>query len=153
MPNTKAKTTTHGRCFCRAIEYEFEGKPKWVMHCHCESCRRSASSVLATYVGVKLEQFRYMKGEPSFWESSPGVKRYFCGACGAPMAYVGARWPGEVHLFHGTLDDPSQWPPTGHVHTDEQLPWFEVHDELPRYKTVGGKDKTPVRHGPGKGQG
>ena len=62
-----------------------------------------------------LEQFRYLKGEPTFYESSPGVKRYFCTACGSPMAYHRREWPGEVHLFHGTLADPAQWPPTGHA--------------------------------------
>ena len=55
--------TTRGRCQCRSIEYEFEGKPKWVMHCHCESCRRAVSSAVATYVGVDIGQFRYLKGE------------------------------------------------------------------------------------------
>ena len=95
---------TKGRCQCRAIEYEFEGKPKWVMHCHCEDCRRAVSSALATYIGVDIGQFRYLKGDPAIYESSPGVKRYFCSTCGSPMAYAGARWPREVHLFHGTLE-------------------------------------------------
>ena len=47
-------STTRGRCQCRAIEYAFEGAPKWVMHCHCASCRRAVSSPLATYIGVRL---------------------------------------------------------------------------------------------------
>src|SRR5262245_60362325 len=98
--------STTGHCQCGAIEYQFTGEPKWVMHCHCESCRRAVSSAVATYIGVRLEQFSYLKGEPAIYESSPGVKRYFCANCGSPMAYAGARWPGEVHLFHGTLADP-----------------------------------------------
>lgn len=138
---------TKGRCHCKAIEYEFEGKPKWVMHCHCESCRRSVSSALATYVGVDIGQFRYLKGEPSIYESSPGVKRYFCATCGSPMAYAGSRWPREVHLFHGTLEDPSQWAPTGHVHVGEQVVWFDVHDDLPRYSQTG-RGAEPIRKGP-----
>ena len=36
----KAAAVTKGHCQCRDIEYEFTGEPKWVMHCHCESCRR-----------------------------------------------------------------------------------------------------------------
>ena len=79
-------TTTKGHCQCGAIEYVFEGAPRWVMHCHCESCRRAVSSPLATYIGVRLEQFRYLKGEPIFYESSPGVKRYFCGTCCRPVS-------------------------------------------------------------------
>ncbi len=35
MPNSgKKPPVTRGRCQCRAVEYEFEGAPKWVMHCH-----------------------------------------------------------------------------------------------------------------------
>jgi len=140
--------TTKGHCQCRAIEYEFEGAPKWMMHCHCEACRRAVSSPVATYVGVRLEQFHYLKGEPAFYESSPGVKRYFCSRCGSPIAYAGSRWPGEVHLFHGTLADQTQWAPTGHANVAEQLPWFEISDHLPRYEKNAGKGAKPVRKGP-----
>ena len=61
----KAPAVTKGHCQCGTIEYEFTGEPKWVMHCHCESCRRAVSSAVATYVGVRLEQFSYLKGEPT----------------------------------------------------------------------------------------
>ena len=141
-------STTRGRCQCRAIVYEFEGPPKWVMHCHCADCRRAVSSALATYIGVRREQFRYLAGEPAAYTSSAGVQRYFCRQCGTPMAYTGASWPGEVHLFHGTLDDPSQWPPTGHAYVGEQIAWFEVADQLPRYLTTAGRGAGPVRKGP-----
>lgn len=144
-------TTTKGHCMCGAIQYAFDGTPKWVMHCHCESCRRAASSVVATYVGVRTEQFRWLSAEPAHWESSPGVKRYFCARCGAPVAFTGARWPGEVHLFHGTLADPSLWPPTGHAYIGERVPWFEVHDELPGFAATAGRGAVPVRRGPAGG--
>ena len=148
---TAPKTdTTRGHCLCRAIEYEFEGAPKWVMHCHCESCRRAVSSALATYVGVNIDQFRYLKGTPAIYESSPGVKRYFCPTCGSPMAYAGSRWPKEVHLMHGTLDDPAKFPPTGHAHIGERIGWFDVHDDLPRFKETAGRDAKPVAKGPRK---
>jgi hypothetical protein len=139
---------TKGHCLCKNIEYEFDGAPKWVMHCHCQSCRRAVSSAVATYVGVDIGQFRYLKGEPSIYESSPGVKRYFCPTCGSPMAYAGSRWPREVHLFHGTLANPAQWPPTGHAHVEEQVTWFDVHDELPRFEKTASKGAQPKHTGP-----
>ena len=141
-------TVTNGRCMCGAIRYEFTSKPRWVMHCHCASCRRAVSSVVATYVGVKTERFRYTAGTPKGYSGSAGVTRHFCGDCGTPIAYTGARWPDEVHLYHGTLDDPAAWPPTGHAHVVEQIPWFEVHDDLPRYEAIAAKGTRPVRLGP-----
>ena len=143
-------TTSKGRCQCGAIEYAFEGAPKWVMHCHCASCRRAVSSALATYVGVALAQFRYSKGEPAAYASSPGVKRYFCASCGTPLAYMGANWPGEIHLLHGTLEDPNAWPPTAHAYVAEQLAWFEVADQLPRFQSTAGKGAKPIRSGPSR---
>ena len=140
--------STRGHCLCQAIEYEFEGEPLWVVHCHCESCRRHTSSAVATIVGVKLDQFRYLKGEPAAYESSPKVWRYHCARCGAPMAYTADRFPGEVHLYIGTLADPARFAPRVHINAGEQLPWFEVADELRRFEKLGGKGVEPLRRGP-----
>jgi len=139
--------TITGRCLCGAIRYEFRDKPEWVVHCHCESCRRQVSSPLATVVGVLKENFRFTAGAPKAYASSPSVARSFCPACGSPIAYEAARLPDEIHLFHGTLDNPGAFAPTAHVFTEEQLPWFEVHDDLPRY-AKGGRGTTPLSHGP-----
>lgn len=141
---------TKGRCLCGAIKFEFEGKPDWVAYCHCESCRRQTSSTVATMMGVKVGQFRYLEGTPASYQSSQGVWRYFCPTCGSPMAYTNDdRWPGEVHLYIGTLEHPEKFVPTTHVYTSEQLPWFDVHDELPRFEKVA-KGAKPARHGPKK---
>jgi hypothetical protein len=139
---------TTGHCMCRAVRYEFTGKPHWVMHCHCASCRRAVSSLVATYIGVKLDKFRYTAATPKAYPSSPGVLRHFCGDCGTPIAYTGDRWPTEVHLYHGTLADPALWPPTGHAHIVEQVPWFDAHDALPRFESIAGKGAKPLRVGP-----
>jgi hypothetical protein len=138
---------TTGRCLCGTVRYEFRGKPEWVVHCHCESCRRQVSSPLATFVGVLKENFGFTAGAPKTFASSPGVARSFCPACGSPIAYEAARLPDEIHLFHGTLDDPGTVAPTAHVFTEEQLPWFEVHDGLPRF-AKGGRGTAPIGHGP-----
>lgn len=145
MSSTAPKTKGH--CLCGAVEYEFTGKPLWVSHCHCETCRRHTSSAVATFVGVNIDQFSYLKGTPASYQSSPDVWRYFCATCGSPMAYTSdKRHPGEVHLYIGTLENPDQFAPRGHVNSAEQLPWFEVDDELPRYERAG-KGAQPVRKG------
>jgi hypothetical protein len=144
-----AMTVTRGRCLCGEIKYEFDGKPKWVGYCHCESCRRQTSSLVAAYLGVKVDQFDYLEGTPATFESSPGVWRYFCGKCGSPMAFTDdQRFPGEVHLFIGSLEHPEAFKPTLHGYCDEKIPWFEVHDDLPRYGKLAGKGVTPLRRGP-----
>jgi hypothetical protein len=91
--------------------------------------------------------FSFTAGAPNTCASSPDVSRSFCSACGSPIAYEAARLPDEIHLFHGTLDDPGALAPTAHVFTEEQLSWFEVHDDLARY-AKGGRGTTPLGRGP-----
>jgi hypothetical protein len=140
-------TLTTGHCLCGAVRYEFSGPPEWVVHCHCDSCRRQVSSPLATFVGVLKANFRFTAGSSQAYASSPGVSRSFCPICGSPIAYETARLPDEIHLFHGTLDKPAEFVPTAHVFTEEQVPWFEVHDDLPRYAR-GRRRTNPIGRGP-----
>jgi hypothetical protein len=141
--------TTSGRCLCGAIRYEYQGEPQAVVHCHCESCRRQTSSAVATFVIVPKSALRFTRGQPTEFTSSPGVQRSFCGECGSPIAYRSARRPDVVDLFAGTLADPTAVSPSCHVYTEEQLPWFEVLDDLPRYARLR-HGTTPTRHGPRK---
>ncbi len=140
--------TTTGRCLCGHIRYRFEGEPSWVAHCHCESCRRQTSSAVATFVGVRRDRVVFTSGAPAVYQSSPGVDRSFCPRCGAPIAYENeAAFPGETHLYIGTLDHPERFAPASHVFTDEQLSWFEVVDDLPRFGESG-RNAQPLRLGP-----
>lgn len=139
---------TAGGCLCGRVRYEFDGPPDWVAHCHCATCRKHVSSPLATFVGVGRSRCRFTRGRPRVYVSSPGVRRSFCAECGSPIAYEADRLPDEVHLYHGTLDDSGALKAEAHVHAGEQLPWFEVHDALPRYR-ASGRGATPIGHGPG----
>ncbi len=140
---------TKGRCFCRAISYEFTGAPKWAAHCHCESCRRATSSPMTTFIGVPRSAFRFTKGAPRYYHSSPGVKRGFCADCGSQLTYEIDRRPEDIDVYALTLDNPAQVRPSGHVFIAEQVPWFEVLDELPRYAATSDGGKIgPVRIGP-----
>jgi hypothetical protein len=53
-----------------------------------------------------------------------------------------------VHLHAGSLVNPAHIEPNRHVHVGEQLPWAEVHDELPRYEKTSREGRQPVRKGP-----
>lgn len=128
---------TRGRCLCGAVTYEFDGPMKWRGYCHCESCRRNTSSPVAAFFGVPREAFRFTGAAPKVFNSSPGVQRLFCDRCGSPMAFQGERWPGEIHLYAASLEDPEAYCPEAHVHVDEQLSWFDIKDDLPRHRHSG----------------
>lgn len=126
-------TPLTGRCLCRAIAFEVDAEPLHVVHCHCESCRRTCSAPVACFLIVRQADFRYTRGTPKSFASSPGVRRSFCGDCGTPLAYETDRRPDQIDLYVCSLDDPAAIAPQAHVYAVEQLPWFEIHDELPRY--------------------
>ena len=129
--------THQGGCLCGALRFAARGKPLWVAHCHCRSCRRNTGSAFATFVGYKQGQVRIVKGALQSYASSPGVVRSFCGTCGTPLSYAAERYPGEIHLYVSTLDRPEAFEPGAHVHVGEQLPWLHLDDGLPRFQTTG----------------
>ena len=129
--------THQGGCLCGALRFAARGKPLWVAHCHCRSCRRNTGSAFATFVGYKQGQVRIVKGALQSYASSPGVVRSFCGTCGTPLSYAAERYPGEIHLYVSTLDRPEAFEPGAHVHVGEQLPWLHLDDGLPRFPTTG----------------
>lgn len=130
-------TKTGGRCLCGDVAYEYSGRENWRAYCHCESCRRNTSSPVTAFFGVPRGACRFTGKEPSAYESSPGVRRLFCGRCGSPMAYESDRFPDEIHLYAASLDRPEDYVPQGHVYCAEQLPWFDVRDSLPRHPGGG----------------
>jgi hypothetical protein len=121
-----------GRCLCGAVRFQAHGEPKWVAHCHCESCRRATSAAFATYAGYPAQAVEWTAQAPRVFASSPGVLRSFCGNCGSPMSFAGERWPGEIHLFAASFDTPEGLVPQMHVYIEEQLPWVHLDDGLER---------------------
>lgn len=120
-----------GGCQCGRVRFETSGAPGFVCNCHCVSCRKATGAAFSTWVGFKDDQVRWLKEEPASYASSPGVKRGFCAACGAPMTYAGDQWPGETHILIGMFDDPSAFVPRKDVFTGDALPWALNGKETP----------------------
>ena len=137
MPNPQQAS---GRCLCGKVRFEIKVAPKWVGHCHCESCRRATGAPITTYVGYPVGSLRFITGAPRTFASSRGVKRGFCGDCGSPLTYQSEAYPGEVHLHISSLAEAADFQPQGHVFTREAMPWLKFDDGLPRYETL--PDKT-----------
>ena len=140
--------TLSGGCLCGAVRFRFTGAPKWVLHCHCESCRKATSSPMTTWVSILDGNLTWAQGTPAVYESSPGAQRTFCRTCGSPMSFVHDRFPGETHLYAASLDTPDAVQPSRHVFFAERLAWSDLHDSLPRFNGTSGRGKTPDRTGP-----
>src|SRR5476651_623360 len=73
---------------------------------------------------------------PTYYQSSPGVRRGFCPRCGTSLTFESTRWPDDVHLMVGNFDAPGDFAPQCHVFAGERLPWLHLGDGLPHYRTV-----------------
>ncbi len=143
-----------GGCMCGAVRYQVSGKPVWVGYCHCQSCRRHSGAPVVTFAAFSASQVVFTKGQRRVYNSSPGVGRAFCGACGTPLTWEGQSKiseRGHIFEFHiSTLDEPETFVPTNHVFYPEKLSWFDVADKLPRY--IGLDFNSEIsRHGPANG--
>ena len=127
-----AEIWQEGGCLCGAVRYVLRAPPKWTALCHCESCRRAASAPLVAWMGFRPEQVIW-SGKRTVFNSSPEAERSFCTCCGSPMSFASTRWPGEIHLYGVSLDNPETYVPQLHCFTDERLSWLHVSDDLPRF--------------------
>ncbi len=121
-----------GGCLCGDVRYRATGEPLRVAHCHCRNCQRASGSAFLTYVALRAEDLEWAKGQPTIYESSPGVERGFCGRCGSSMTFARPD-RGEISVFAGTLDEPHDIEPQFHIFTDHQFSWLRIADDKPGY--------------------
>ena len=100
---------------------------------------RASGGAFVTWAGYTQETYEVIEGAPVQFNSSPGVTRGFCGTCGSPMTFESTRWPGEMHVGVGSLDQPGDFPPTAHVYAAERLPWLHLDEHLPSFAKTSDK--------------
>ena len=119
-----------GKCLCGKVTAEVTAPPLWVGHCHCPSCRKATSAAFATYAGFPVSHVHFRGAAPKAFRSSPGVWRRFCGECGSPVSFEGERWPDEIHLHVGFMDEPERFVPTGETYVSARLSWARLQATL-----------------------
>lgn len=122
-----------GRCFCKAVHWTSEPHILWAALCHCEDCRRAASSDYVSWFGVKRHTIKWT-GPRKVYSSSSMVERSFCKECGSPLSFETSIFEDETHLYAVTLDNPEIYKPTAHIFWSERLHWVNVFDELPTHE-------------------
>lgn len=124
------RMTHGGHCLCGAIRFTVSEPMNWVLHCHCESCRRATASPMTTFASAPDAQITWSGIAPARFASSPGVSRGFCPTCGSPVFYRNADLPGETHLHVALLDDPDALVPQGHDFLEERIGWMHPVPEI-----------------------
>jgi hypothetical protein len=113
--------TMTGHCLCHEVTFTFEGEVSWCVNCHCESCRRNCAAPYTTFIGVPRGNTTMSGTTLSAFQSSPGVRRWFCSQCGSPIAYDAERDATNIHYYTALLTDPLAFQPTHNVHYEERI--------------------------------
>ena len=142
MSETNTSVPIRGKCLCGAVCFEFTPPARFCAHCHCTYCRRAHAAPIVTWSGVTEGQFRITAGEEklSHYKSSAEATRSFCSVCGTQLLFTSTRWPGEVHVATGSLIDPPDRTPSGHVFYDDRATWFDGETHLPKFGGTTGME-------------
>jgi class 3 adenylate cyclase len=125
-----------GRCMCGEVRYESSQPPVWTGYCHCRMCQRANSAAVTVWVVFPHTAVRFPNAEPTYFKSSPFGERGFCSTCGSPMTMRYYEEPdGTLAFYSASLDRPEDFAPTVHVGVESKMPWFDIHDDLPRERS------------------
>lgn len=89
---------------------------------------------MAAFAAFDDGALRYAPGPGSPISHNNGVERWFCDACGSPLAARFAYLPGQIYVPLGVIDQAADLPPALHSHAASQLPWLHIRDDLMRQR-------------------
>jgi hypothetical protein len=123
-----------GSCLCGSVAYEADAPPGPIVHCHCQTCRKTHGSAFSSVTNVPRENFRFVRGEDLLvaFESSPGKFRKFCSRCGSHIVAERVAQP-TVLLRMGCLDTPIEERPRAHIWRSDAANWYDPKQELPEF--------------------
>jgi hypothetical protein len=140
-----------GGCLCGAVRYRATSQPIRGVICHCSMCRKHSGAPALAFVHFRAEDFAWIAGEPTRYQSSAFAERGFCPVCGSTLSMHESVLTDRVQIAVGSLDQPERVHIDDHVWTQHQLPWFQLDDRLPRFpesstavptKATGGEGQT-----------
>ena len=123
-----------GHCLCGRVRYEADAAFGPIIHCHCETCRRTHGAAFSSIASVPREKFRWVAGEEflSSFESSPGKFRRFCSVCGSHLFAERVANP-HVMLRLGCLDTQEKPRALGHIWRSDAASWYDPKETIPEF--------------------
>ena len=121
-----------GSCLCGAVAYESGPLVGAYGHCHCRTCQKAHSAPFITTGPVELDTFSWTKGKDvvSYFESSPGKRRYFCPTCGTHLIAIYPKAQ-RATLRIASLDTPLDSKAAGHIWVNHKAWFYDFDDGLP----------------------
>ena len=89
-------------------------------------------------VAFPIESVNFIGDQPKMHRLSLIGERGFCDKCGTPVMWRGLKHESASYLAipTGILDNAEDYAPTWHGGIESQVPWLQVHDDLPRARCL-----------------
>lgn len=116
-----------GSCYCGNIQFKLNNKPKLIVNCHCDDCKKRNGSAFSTYIAVSEKEFQIIKGENTLKQyeaKNIGIK-YFCSECGSPVYNKNFRFPELSLIFYGALAKPAGFEPNVNIYCSTKHTWVD----------------------------
>jgi len=127
-----------GSCLCGAVQFELTRAVGPFELCHCSRCRRVSGSAFMAAVGVRREDFRWLRGRDAIrsfdaplLRAAPAYRSCFCQHCGSPTPDPNGTSP-WFEIPAGLLADDPGVRPDKHIFTHVKAPWYTITDGLPQ---------------------
>jgi adenylate cyclase len=130
----KNPVITKGQCICGAVKFEITQKPLGTGYCSCRICQRAVAAPVFAWVAFPFEAVKFTRDIPKYYRLSLIGEKGFCKKCGSQVVYRAIKPEPADYLVIPTvtLDDPENYAPTWHAGVESQMPWLQIHDDLPR---------------------
>lgn len=121
-----------GSCLCGGVAYEADAEIERIVHCHCQTCRKTHATAFSSVAAIPRERFRWIRGQEllSAVESSPGKFRRFCSRCGSHVMAERVAQP-TVLLRLGCLDTAVEGVAQVHIWRTDAAPWYDPKHAAP----------------------
>ncbi len=103
-------------------------------------CRKAHGTAFSANAEVPSARFKWVAGRDLLAEfaSSPPRRKIFCRRCGSQLVIQRLDDPDTLVVTLGTVDSDPGTRPSRHVFTDSKAPWYEITDDLPRFRIYPG---------------
>ena len=131
------KGMREGGCACGEVRYRLEAEPLIVHCCHCLNCQRQTGSAFVINVLIETERVALLSGDPQAVPVPRGSKTQKIWRCRTCRIAVFSQYttPAIRFVRAGTLDDPSSVAPDVHIYTRSKLPWVELPESVPAFRS------------------
>ena len=129
---------TKGKCACGSVSFEITQESLGAGFCHCRICRQCTGAPVFAWAAFPIEAVKFTRDKPRYYRLSLIAEKGFCEKCGSFVIWQSLK-PEPANYYAipcAILDNPEDFAPTWHGGIESQIPWLQIHDDLPRTRCV-----------------